>query len=206
VRVVGRDPGHPERIALGNCGELSLILHSKQHRPSALGPERQNLASVVERRQVGPMRLHMLADHVGSARVRDPRPARDRASRACRKARASLSEWEAFAEALRPGFETIDGAIEAVTSMHRDVTGEVSVGAPGPFTRLWLRPRVSRLLSAHEGLRLVVAFGTPRELEHRLADRALDLAILVRPVELPGIEAAPIFTETFRAYASPGAT
>jgi LysR family glycine cleavage system transcriptional activator len=118
--------------------------------------------------------------------------------------RALLTEsGKALAEALRSSFETIDEAIAAVASGHRDVSGEVTVGAPGPFTRLWLRPRIVRLLKAHGGLRLVVSFGTPRELERRLADRALDLVILVRPVELPGINAVPIFTETFRAYAAP---
>jgi DNA-binding transcriptional LysR family regulator len=122
--------------------------------------------------------------------------------RAGRHARLSQS-GEALAEGLRPGFEAIERAVQDATSMHRSVAGEVSLGAPGPFTKLWLRPRVARLLKAHEGLQLVVTFGTPRELERRLADGALDLAILVRPVELPGIAAVPIFTETFRAYASP---
>lgn len=118
--------------------------------------------------------------------------------------RALLTEsGKTLAEALRSSFETIDETVAAITSRDRDVSGEVAIGAPGPFTRLWLRPRAARLLKAHDDLRLVVSFGTPRELERRLADRALDLVILVRPVELPGINATPIFTETFRAYAAP---
>jgi DNA-binding transcriptional LysR family regulator len=84
----------------------------------------------------------------------------------------------ALAGVLRRQFEVIDDAIAAVASSQRGVAGEVRVGTPGPFTRLWLRPRLSRLLQAHEALRVTVVFGTPRDLERRLAERELDLLIL----------------------------
>jgi DNA-binding transcriptional LysR family regulator len=113
------------------------------------------------------------------------------------------AEGRALADVLRREFEIIDEALDAIVIGKARVRGEVCIGAPGPFTRLWLRPRLVTLLERHPDLRPIVVFGTPAELERRLAERELDLIILVRPVEQPSIEGVPVFTEYFRAYASP---
>ena len=110
---------------------------------------------------------------------------------------------KALAEVLERQLATIDEALEAVVSSRGRVSGLVRIGSPGPFTRMWLRPRIANLLRKHADLRLAVSFGTPRELEARLVDRELDMILLVRPIETSGLEEAPVFTEYFRAYAAP---
>lgn len=108
-----------------------------------------------------------------------------------------------LADAVRPHLEAIDDALAAVSDAGRAVDGEVSIGSPRPFARLWLRPRLTRLLVEHPRLRATVEFGTPTELERRLAERRLDLAIMVRATELPTLKSVPIYTETFLAHAAP---
>ena len=108
-----------------------------------------------------------------------------------------------LAAVLRREFEIIDDALEALASSQREIRGRVRIGAPGPFARLWLRPRLARLLRLHPRLEVAVSFGTPRELEQRVAERDLDLVLLVRPVERPGVVGERVFTERFRAYAAP---
>lgn len=112
-------------------------------------------------------------------------------------------EGAALLDEVRSALARIDGAIEAVVDRHGRVEGRVAIGSPRTFGRFWLRPRLAPLLAAHEGLRLQIGFGTPSELEPRLVDGTLDLVLLVRPPELPGIEAVPICTETFVVVASP---
>jgi DNA-binding transcriptional LysR family regulator len=79
----------------------------------------------------------------------------------------------------------------------------VAVGSPCTFGRHWLGPRLPALLSAHPALTVKVEYGVPSVLERRLAEGHPDLAILVRPSELPNIETRPIATETFVAVAAP---
>jgi DNA-binding transcriptional LysR family regulator len=109
----------------------------------------------------------------------------------------------ALANVLRREFHVIDEALEAVVSAKRGVEGEIRIGAPRPFARLWLRSRLSALLAAHEGLSATVAFGTPTELEAALVERKLDLILIAREPELSTVTAEAVFTERFFAYASP---
>jgi DNA-binding transcriptional LysR family regulator len=108
-----------------------------------------------------------------------------------------------LAAVLRREFDVIDDALDALVSERRDVAGEIRVGAPRPFARVWLRPRLTALLRAHAGLRATVRFGTPTELEEQLVARDLDLAILVRPATSPAVSATKIWTERFVAYGAP---
>lgn len=98
---------------------------------------------------------------------------------------------------------TIDDALSAVSVAGREVDGEIRIGSPRPFARLWLRTRLVRLMREHPRLWARVVFGTPTELEQRLAERDVDLAVLVRPTELPTLETTPIHTEVFLAHAAP---
>jgi DNA-binding transcriptional LysR family regulator len=83
------------------------------------------------------------------------------------------------------------------------VRGRVAVGSPRTFGRHGLGPRLPALLSAHPELTVTVEYGVPSVLERRLAEGHIDLVILARPSELPGIETRPIATETFLAVAAP---
>src|SRR5437763_7339649 len=59
---------------------------------------------------------------------------------------------------LRDDFARIDEALAAVLEDARSVRGTVRIGGPGPFSRMWLRPRLVRLLRTHPDLVLDVRF------------------------------------------------
>jgi len=109
----------------------------------------------------------------------------------------------ALAAALADAFAAIDDALDAARAAEGAVRGEVRLGAPRPFTRVYLRERLARLVAAHEELVVDVAFGAPAELERALLAGDLDLAVLARPPESSAIEAAPMVVEMFAAVASP---
>lgn len=60
------------------------------------------------------------------------------------------------------------------------------IGASRPFTAAVLRPRLARLLAAHDELVLDVAFGTPTDLEARLVAGELEAVAAPRYVERHG--------------------
>jgi DNA-binding transcriptional LysR family regulator len=104
---------------------------------------------------------------------------------------------------LRDDFGRIDEALAAVIDDASSARGTIRIGGPGPFSRMWLRPRIIALLGTHPELVLDVRFGVASVLARDLADGALDLAILGRTVDEPGLESAPIHTEELCAVASP---
>jgi DNA-binding transcriptional LysR family regulator len=108
-----------------------------------------------------------------------------------------------LAGALRKHFEAIEVALEEATMSQQEIAGEVRIGAPRPFGRIWLRPRLGKLLRAYPEIEVRVVFGTPTKLERKLADGELDFVILVREAELPGIDTRPLYREQFRAWAAP---
>lgn len=103
---------------------------------------------------------------------------------------------------LRRELQIIDEAMEAAVSDVREVRGMIRIGAPRPFARMWLRPRLARLLTTHVGLRARVTFGSPTEMEALLVASQLELAIMARKPRSALLEARPIFAESFEAYAS----
>jgi DNA-binding transcriptional LysR family regulator len=119
-----------------------------------------------------------------------------------RRARLTGSGVELRA-AVTPALDAVDVAIEAARAESAAVAGEIRIGAPRPFARVWLRPRLARLLEAHASLSATVVFGTPTELERKLVDGVLDFVLLARASELPGVAAAHVYTERYALYASP---
>jgi len=65
--------------------------------------------------------------------------------------------WQTVSEHLPP----IDDALEALLDDGKAVRGLVRVGGALPFSRMWLRPRVSQLLRRYPELRLEISFGAP---------------------------------------------
>jgi DNA-binding transcriptional LysR family regulator len=121
--------------------------------------------------------------------------------------RVRLSDaGRALQAALAEPFARIEEAVEAAASASGIVRGRLTLGAPRTFGRFWLRPRLAALLSAHPELRVTVQFDVPSVLERRLVEGVLDLALLARGPELPGVEAAPLHIETFVAVAAPAYT
>lgn len=114
-----------------------------------------------------------------------------------------LPAGEGLVRALRESFARIDDALAAATEDHAEVRGEVRIGGPGPFSRMWLRPRLVRLLRAHPELVINVRFDVPSVLSQRLVLGDDDLSILVGAASIPALEARPIYVEEFSAVASP---
>lgn len=100
--------------------------------------------------------------------------------------------------------QLIDQALDTIASETRQVKGVIRIGAPRPFARVWLRARLARLLTDHDALRAHVSFGPPSQLEARLVASELDLVIMAKKPSSALLEARPIFTESFEAYASGG--
>src|SRR5689334_12220911 len=49
----------------------------------------------------------------------------------------------ALADTLRRAFALVDDALEAATETEAAVRGTLRIGAPRPFARVWLRPRLA---------------------------------------------------------------
>lgn len=89
----------------------------------------------------------------------------------------------------------IDDALEALLDDGSSVRGLVRVGGALPFSRMWLRPRVSHLLERHAELRLEVSFGAPSLIIPKLQSGSLDLAIIAEPVDSPLLASSRIYAE-----------
>ena len=71
----------------------------------------------------------------------------------------------------------IDAALEALLDDGKTVRGVVRVGGVLPFSRLWLRPRIARLMRRYPELELSVSFGAPSVLVPKLQSGLLDLVL-----------------------------
>ncbi|MDX2010076.1 MAG: LysR family transcriptional regulator [Myxococcaceae bacterium] len=109
----------------------------------------------------------------------------------------------ALVEVLRATFSGLSTALEALVDDVAQVAGEVRLGGPGPFSNLWLRPRVAELLSRHPGLSLSIEYAVPSVLVQRLLRGELDLALVVQPVDEPQLASKVVHVEAFTAVASP---
>ena len=118
-----------------------------------------------------------------------------------RRARLTPAGQSLVAELSRH-FGVIDDALAAVVDDHATVRGVVTIGAPGPFSRMWLRPRIVALLAAHPDLVIDARFGVPSALTRQLVLGECDFCILVNAVDAPSLEAKAIHTEEFIAVAS----
>jgi DNA-binding transcriptional LysR family regulator len=93
----------------------------------------------------------------------------------------------------------IEDALEALLDDGMNVRGLVRIGGVLPFSRLWLRPRVTHLLGLYPELRLELSFGVPSLLVPKLQSGLLDLAIVAEPVESPLLVSRSIYSEEFWA-------
>jgi DNA-binding transcriptional LysR family regulator len=93
----------------------------------------------------------------------------------------------------------IDEALEELLDDGKNVRGLVRIGGVLPFSRLWLRPRMARLMRQHPELRLSVTFGAPALLLPKLQSGLLDLVLMAEQVESPLYRWQPVFVEEFWA-------
>ena len=118
--------------------------------------------------------------------------------------RARLTETgRALLAALAGRLSEIDELLDAAKEARHVVRGTVRIGAPGPFARVWLRPRLVELHEAYPGLVLEARFNVPSVLAKGLKAGEFDFCVLANPPDDPGFETAPLFVEQFIAVASP---
>ncbi len=106
-------------------------------------------------------------------------------------------------EKLRPLFAQIDDAIEDFTDDGKRVRGKVVIAGPDSFCRMWLTPRIPKLLKKFEELVLDVKYLQNDAVERALVSGEVDLAVLVATPEAPGLETSVLFREELVAVASP---
>jgi LysR family glycine cleavage system transcriptional activator len=104
---------------------------------------------------------------------------------------------------LKPLFAQIDDAIEDFTDGGQRVRGKVVIAGPDAFCRMWLTPRIPKLLAKHEELVLDVKYLQNDAVERALVSGEVDLAVLVATPEAPGLETSVLFREELVAVASP---
>jgi len=119
-----------------------------------------------------------------------------------RRARLTAAGARLSAE-LGQAFARVDDALAAARREHEVIAGSVRIGGPGPFSRMWLRPRLIDLLRAHQGLSIDARFELPSVLARRLHDGELDLALLAGEPDAPGLTTRRVYLEEFVAVAAP---
>jgi DNA-binding transcriptional LysR family regulator len=119
--------------------------------------------------------------------------------------RAVLTEkGRQLVDVLRRELAVVEDAVSAVVDDAHATEGVVRIGGPGPFSAMWLRPRVVRLLAAHPKLRLTIEYAVPSALTKRLLDGDLDLCLVVRAVDEPALASEVVYVEQFVPVAAPG--
>jgi DNA-binding transcriptional LysR family regulator len=105
-------------------------------------------------------------------------------------------------EALAGPLAEIDRVLAAEREARAEVAGLVRLGAPGPFARVWLRPRLVELLAAHPALVVDARFLVTSALARGLRAGDFDFCLLATEPEDAALESAVIFVEQFVAVAS----
>lgn len=111
-------------------------------------------------------------------------------------------EARALADRVREPMAALERAIAGAVAEDRAVSGDVRIGGPLPFSRMWLRPRLLTLLEQQPGIVPTLSFGVPSLLAEKLRAAELDFVILAGPVDAQDLVVKPIHTETFVAVAS----
>jgi DNA-binding transcriptional LysR family regulator len=98
------------------------------------------------------------------------------------------------------------GAVEQALAEARAepgvIRGSLRIGAPGPFARVWLRPRLVALMRAYPELTIDVSFDVPSVLARELVAGHYDVCILASDPGHPALDLAPLHVEEFVAVAS----
>lgn len=81
--------------------------------------------------------------------------------------------------------------------------GQVAVGLPTSIAAVLAVPLVERLAQHHPGVRLQLFESFSGYLVELLANGRLDMAVLFRETETPGITVKPLFTESLSVFGAP---
>ena len=111
-------------------------------------------------------------------------------------------------EVLLPWAETIlgqvDGARSAVSELGGLQRGRLAIGATPSLCTILLPPVLAAFHATYPGIELVLQQAGSRDLVQRLDDGALDLALVILPVEHAALETSPLMEEELVLAAPPG--
>jgi DNA-binding transcriptional LysR family regulator len=102
-----------------------------------------------------------------------------------------------------PHLHAIEHGLQELVAARDAVQGTITLGAPRPFGRFWLRPRATQLLERYEDLVVCVRYDGPTALRRALLEGACDLCVLVEDPNHAALESEIIHVEEFVAVASP---
>lgn len=118
--------------------------------------------------------------------------------------RLQLSDaGNALLPVLQSHLSPIEERLRAMVEAREALSGTLTLAAPRSLARLWLRPRLLRLLEVYPGLSLKVSLESDAEVRRMLLDGRVELGLLVEDPSLLTLELMPVQSEELLAVASP---
>lgn len=105
----------------------------------------------------------------------------------------------AAGDALLPWARRVLGDVEGARNELRELAGlqrgVLSVGATPSLTTILLPPALARFHASYPGVRLALHEAGSQDLVRRLEEGALDLALVILPLDHPALETSPLLRE-----------
>ncbi|HEX5661240.1 MAG TPA: LysR family transcriptional regulator [Polyangiales bacterium] len=118
--------------------------------------------------------------------------------------RLRLSEaGSALLPALQSHLAPIEQTLRELVEAREALEGTLTLAAPRSLARLWLRPRLLRLLEVYPALSLKVSLESDREVKRLLLEGRCELGLLVEDPGTLALELMPVHSEELLAVASP---
>jgi DNA-binding transcriptional LysR family regulator len=118
--------------------------------------------------------------------------------------RLRLSEaGSALLPVLQRHLSPIEQRLRELVEAREALTGTLALAAPRSLARLWLRPRLLRLLEVYPELAIKVSLESDGEVRRMLLDGRCELGLLVEDPGVIALELMPVHSEELLAVASP---
>jgi LysR family transcriptional regulator for bpeEF and oprC len=110
---------------------------------------------------------------------------------------------QALLPVLQGHLAPIEEHLRSLVEARAALSGTLALAAPRSLARLWLRPRLLRLLEVHPELTLKVSLESDGEVRRMLLDGRCELGLLVEDPGTLALELMPVHSEELLAVASP---
>ncbi|MET0284118.1 MAG: LysR family transcriptional regulator [Polyangiales bacterium] len=118
--------------------------------------------------------------------------------------RLRLSEaGQALLPVLQSHLTPIEERVRTLLQAREALTGTLALAAPRSLARLWLRPRLLRLLEVYPDLSLKVSLESDAVVRSMLLEGRCELGLLVEDPGTLALELMPVHSEELLAVASP---
>jgi len=106
-------------------------------------------------------------------------------------------------EQVQPEFAQMEGAIQHLQAAPLRAEGAVRIGVPGPFPKLWLRPRIPKLLERFPRLEIELVAGEAFDIEQLCLQGKIDLTFYFGFRRSSQLELAMLADEEMVAVVAP---